>query len=428
MEKLMQYVWQYRLIPRLRLTTVDGRRVSIINPGTINHDAGPDFFNADIRIDNQQWVGNIEIHVKASDWFRHGHDKDKAYDSVILHVVQIDDVPVFRSNGELIPQMQLNCAVDLGEHYSALTTPAPTDLSCAMHLSSIPSVYLSDWITSLATERLQAKADMLRQLANSEGGDWNEALYIVMARALGFGKNSEPFERLARATPLRYMLRHRDNLTAIEAVLFGQAGMLSGNIAPDNEYQSRLADEYRFYAAKFGLKRPVSLNWKMSRLRPQNTPYRRIAYLAALINADVLRHQKFVECNSIESLRTMLSCRLSGHWERHYTFGTAESPYEIVVSRSTLDLLIINAVIPAIYARGVYLHDPSLTDRAIDLMQMMKPENNSLVRMFTERGIRCNDAFTSQGLIQLRRVYCEQRQCLNCRIGHRILSRAAVEY
>lgn len=423
----MQYVWQHQLIPLINLATVDGKRVSIINPGMINNDAGPDFFNADIKIDDQQWVGNIEFHNRASDWFRHGHDKDPAYDSVILHIVYIDDVPVFRKNGERIPQMELKCDPNLNAHFSSLVNNSPSLLTCAYLIKDIPPVYISDWLTTLSIQRLQRKAQTIADFAKNYDNDWDNAFYIIFARALGFGTNADPFERLARSTPLKFLRRHADNTLAIESILLGQAGLLNDNIS-ENEYLKELKDNYRFYCHKFDLKNPGFLNWKLSKMRPQNFPHRRIAFLAALIANSIINPQVMYKDDTPEDIRLRLSVDLTGFWSNHYSFNSDPTPFSIQPSRATLDLIIINAVIPMLYAWGHYNNEEWRIDKAHELLTEMKAENNTLVRMFTDRGIKCPDAFTSQGIIELRKNYCEKRQCLVCRLGHRILTLKSLKY
>lgn len=422
----MQYVWQYRLIHTVKLVTVDGQRIEVINPGSINTDAGPDFFNADIKIDGQQWVGNIEFHVRASDWYRHKHDKDPAYDSVILHVVEHDDSPVFRTTGEKIPQMELKCARDLNVHYSALTGTAPSSLSCAIHLPSIPSIYITDWIIALAHQRLQQKVETLASIASAMNGDWDSASYIFLARSLGFGKNADPFERLARATPLPFLRKHADNQSALEAILFGQAGLIAKDDTDSDSYTKALRRDYDFYRSKFNLTTPGQLGWKFARMHPQNFPYRRVAYLAAIIHKGILYPERFHYDDTLEVIRERLRIDLKGYWSNHYSFVGNPTPFPIQMSRSSLDLIIINAIVPVLYAWGIKNKEQWRIDKALELMSELKPENNTLVRMFTDRGIKCPDALTSQGLIQLRRNYCELRKCLMCRIGHRILTLAAI--
>lgn len=224
MERLMQYVWQHRLIPGHGLATVDGRRVKVIDQGRLNTAPGPDFFNAKIEIDGKMWAGDVEIHVRASDWHRHGHDRDAAYDSVILHVVDRDDTMIHRRNGEVIPQMALRCAADFGDSYRRLTDLAAGPvLACKGAIGDVPQVYLTDWIASLAAERLHEKADRIRALMERFQGDWTRAVFVTVARALGFGNNSQPFELLALSVPLKILFKHADSILAIEALLFGQS-------------------------------------------------------------------------------------------------------------------------------------------------------------------------------------------------------------
>lgn len=425
MERLMQYVWQHRLWLQSDMHTVDGRRVQVIDPGLLNTDAGPDFFNAKISIDGRLWAGNVEIHVKASDWFRHGHDRDDAYESVILHVVDRDDAVVRRHDGEVIPQLRMPCAEDLNIHYTRLLSSACADLPCAAHLSGMPQVQLCSWITSLAYERLYEKTDRIDQLLQRFAGDWEQACYITLARCLGFGKNNDAFERLALSVPLAFVRKHADNPQAVEALLFGQAGFLEGTL-PD-EYSRGLKREYDFLCTKFGLRRPESLGWKMARMRPATFPMRRIALLAALLGDDGFRMlQRIVNITDIDSACRLFMPELSNYWRTRYNFGTATQTALASMSRSSALIVVINVVVPLMLAYGNARSDTSLTDRAVELLQSIPAEHNSITDMFAAAGITVRDAFTSQALIQLRRQYCEQRKCLYCRIGHRMLSTAAI--
>lgn len=425
MEKLMHYVWQHRLFPANRLETVDGRRISIINPGILNTDSGPDFFNASIEIDGQLWAGNIEIHVRASDWYRHGHNKDKAYDSVILHVVDFDDRPVKRSDGSVIPQMRMPCSPDLSSQIRKLVDTSANELPCARHVSQMPRIYLTDWISSLAYERVQDKVGRIENLLNQSACDWEETCYVTLSRSLGFGVNSDPFERLARSIPMRFMRKHADSLLSLEALLLGQAGFLEQIKSPDS-YAERLRSEYNFLAAKFGLKRPESLGWKMSRMRPQTFPYRRIALLAQIIHNGFSLMSQILDIKESENARRLFDIPLTGFWANHYTFTGAPTANPIKLSRASVDVLIINSVVPLLYAYAMATGDHQLSDTAIEILHDLKPESNSIINLFNSAGIRCQDAFSSQALIQLRRQYCEKRKCLYCRIGHRMLSSAAM--
>ncbi len=425
MEKLMQYVWQHRLWIPQAMVTVDGRKVQVIDPGQLNTDAGPDFFNAKVKIDGEMWVGNIEIHVRASDWFRHHHDKDMAYDNVILHVVEKDDMEVRRSNGELIPQLCMPCSSQFSEQYNKLVGSASSELPCANEIAQLPSIYLTDMISTLGYERLYAKVERIETLLQRFSGDWNEVCYVLLARSLGFGVNSEAFERLALATPLKVLGKHSDSLTAIEAMLFGQSGLLE-NTPDDDSYVATLKTEYQFYAHKFGLKQPSSLGWKMARMRPQNFPHRRIAVLSTLIEDGFSCASKMVSAKSVEEVKQLFNVELSGYWSNRSSFN-APGVGRVTkgLGESSIDVLIINAVVPMMYAYGKLQGNENVCNRAVEMLQSLKAERNSIIELFIRAGIECKDAFTSQALIELRRQYCETRKCLYCRIGHRMLAKHA---
>ncbi|MGN0213432.1 MAG: DUF2851 family protein [Muribaculaceae bacterium] len=424
MEKLMQYVWQHKLYRWEDMTTNDGRRVRIVDPGLLNTDAGPDFFNAKVEIDGRMWAGNIEMHVRASDWARHGHDNNPAYDSVILHVVDKDDAPVYRTNGERIPQMVMQCSPDFNEKYAQLVN-AKVELPCADAIKQMPKLLLTEWIERLAFERLQSKADHLKTLYNTFNGSWEDVCYVTLTRALGFGVNNDAFERLARCTPLRLLHKHSDSMLQIEAILFGQAGMLNPDENRSDGYYQQLCSEYSFLANKFSLKPIDSHSWKLARMRPQNFPFRRIAMLAQFIDGGFNLFADILAAKTETDLRKLFSVELNGYWATHFSFARATEAQTRALGERSIDIILINTVAPLLYARGELLNDSSLQDRAIALLETIKPENNSIVQQFTFAGIPCRDALTSQALIELRRNYCEARKCLYCKIGHRLLSAAA---
>lgn len=283
MERLMQYVWQHRLALRPGMTTVDGRRLTVLDPGTLNTNSGPDFFNAKIRIADHTWVGDVEIHVRASDWHRHGHDGDPAYDSVVLHVVDCDDTPISRSNGETIPQFAMKCEPEFHRRFTDLTGRAESELPCSPGIPQMPAPHLRSWLDALAFERVQEKAARISNILERSSGDWETACYVTVARSLGFGANGDPFQRLAMSVPLRVVGRHSDSLAAIEALLFGQSGLLDEAPAAGDGYVQRLRTDYAFFTAKFGLRAPRPMLWK-KRMRPAGLPHRRIALLAAMLH------------------------------------------------------------------------------------------------------------------------------------------------
>ncbi|MCM1483812.1 MAG: DUF2851 family protein [Muribaculaceae bacterium] len=422
MEQLMQYVWKHRLWHPSGMTTVDSRAVRIIDPGQLNTDAGPDFFNAKISIDGHVWAGDVEIHVRASDWHRHKHDGNKAYDSVILHVVDYDDTFITRTNGEVIPQMRMPCDPDFHHYFRTLIGRADIDLPCLSTIQAMPPMYITDWIDALAYERLYEKADRVEGLLKRLGGDWEGVCYVTLARALGFGINGDPFERLALSTPLRLIGKHSDSLIAVEALLFGQSGLLEMPQALTDSYACSLMREYKYLSHKFGLAQPESLGWKMSRMRPPNMPHRRIATLAAILHGGFRMLSRMLDITSVDMAEELLSVPLTGYWDSHYTFGAAAASSPTRMSRTSVTGLAINAIVPLMFAYGRTHDDQSMTDRAVSLLQALPPERNSVVELFNRAGIRTRDAFSTQAVIQLRRSYCQQRKCLYCRIGHRYLS------
>lgn len=428
MERLMQYVWQHRLWLPSDMAATDGTRIDILDPGLLNTNSGPDFFNAKIRIGDRLWVGNVEIHVRASDWHRHKHDGDPAYDSVILHVVGQDDAHICRSDGEEIPQLVMACAADFSKSYHEFVNNPTAELPCAEHIPTIDSIYLTDWVTSLAFERLYAKSDRIAAYAKHFNGDWGQAIYIALARALGFGINGDAFERLALATPLRQLMRHRGAPETIEGALFGQAGFLDNmpDSASDTEYVKRLKQEYAFVAAKYGLERPKDLGWKMSRMRPQNFPYRRVATLAQMIAQGFTIGYDLLHVGNEAEARELFSVHLEGFWSRRFTFGATSARSDKAFSDSSATTLIINVVAPALHAYGITTGRHELCERAADILQSLPPEENAYIRLFRAAGVACPDAFSSQALIQLRREYCQSRKCLYCRIGHRYLAGKAI--
>lgn len=424
MEQILQYVWQHRLWRNEDMVTNDGRRVRVLDPGLLNTDAGPDFFNAKVEIDGQVWVGNVEIHVRATDWRRHRHDTDTAYDSVILHVVQLDDAPVYRTNGERIPQVVLDCSPRFAERLQQLVNDR-TVLPCASQLPSVPAIVVTEWIQALAFERLHSKVDRIATLRDSFAGSWEDVCYVMLARTLGFGLNSDALERLARRTPLRLLHKHSDSILQLEALLLGQAGLLDANKANSDKYVEQLTREYAFLANKFSLKPMEPEAWKMFRIRPQAFPHRRIALLAHYVHDGFNLMHSILEAQGEKQLRQLFQVELTGYWERHYTLGKEAPTATRALSNASIDIVLINLVAPLYYAYGSLTGDYLMTDKAIELLESLKPENNAIVAQFVHAGLRCDDALTSQALIQLRKAYCEPRKCIYCRIGHRLLAEAA---
>lgn len=424
MEQLMQYIWKHRLWRSEDMVTNDGRRVRVLDQGLLNSDAGPDFFNAKIEIDGQLWVGNVEIHVRASDWKRHGHDQDHAYDSVILHVVDKDDAPVYRSNGERIPQLVLQVSPLFHMSYEQLVN-SRQELPCSSIIRQVPSLTVTEWVERLAFERLHGKVQRVRDLLELYNGSWEDVCYVTLSRNLGFGINNEAFERLARRTPLRLLHKHSDSLLQVEALLFGQAGMLDAQAAVGDSYLQHLCTEYAFLANKFSLHPMERESWKLFRIRPQNFPYRRIAMLAHYIEGGFRLMRDILEADDEKELRKLFQVELTGYWANHFSFGKPTEKPQLALSNNSIDIVLINTVAPLYYAYGEITGDNALADKALSLLESLRPEKNSIVGGFVQAGIECDSALTSQALIELKRNYCDARKCIYCKIGHRLLSEAA---
>ena len=430
MEQLLHYVFKHKMFPLRELQTIDGKTVEVIDPGLHNRNAGPDFFNAKVRIGNTMWVGNVEIHDKSSDWYLHGHDKDSNYDNVVLHVAGVIDTDVKTSRGEYLPQMQLDVPQQVKEHYDELLS---TDSypPCYKVIPSLTTLMVHAWMAALQTERLEHKTEAIRHRAELCGGSWEDAYFMTLARNYGFGINGEVFEQWARNIPLQAIAHHRDDLFQIEAIFMGQAGLLELEAVPDyyqqtalNEgYFAKLRNEYLYLAHKFSMKPMDYKFWRFLRLRPQNFPHIRISQLANLYYQRKAGLSQLMECETIEQLKTILSSHVTPYWETHYTFGSTSNKNEKHLSYGSINLLMINTAIPMLFAIGRHRGKEVLCDRAFDFLEQLKAENNHIIRMWQQVGLEVKTAGDSQALIQLKKEYCDKKDCLRCRFGYEYLKR-----
>ena len=365
-------------------------------------------------------MGNIEIHQQSSEWERHGHHLDSNYDSVILHVASEIDASVRRSDGETIPQLELHCPGYLSDNYRQLIE-ADRYPACYRLIPALPKLLLHSWLSRLQTERFEQKTDKIMQLLGRHRKDWEHVFFIILARNFGFGTNSDAFELWAETIPLQAVNKHRDSLFQIEAFFFGQAGLLQE--VPADEYTDRLMKEYTYLSHKFGLRPSANSRWKLLRMRPDNFPHVRIAQLASFYYRSQGLLSALMEAQSLKSLRDMLRCGTSEYWLTHYVFGETSTPHPKTLSNQTIDLLVINTVIPFLYAYGKYKTDNILIQRANGLLEEMRPENNFIVRIWKECGLEAAHAGDSQALIQLKKNYCDIKKCLYCRIGYEYLKK-----
>ena len=417
MERLLHYVWKYKLYTATPLITTEGRPVQVIDPGMQNTDAGPDFFNAKIKIDGTLWVGSVEIHDKSSDWLLHHHDTDKAYDCVILHIIGFNDFQPVRTNGNPIPQMLLTVPENILRSIDWLLYREAA-LPCLDHITGIAPLHIACWMEALLSERLERKTHDIFLLLDAYQTDWNEVFYITLTRNFGF-VNNDAFERLAKSLPLRCIQKQRNSHSQIEAMLFGQAGMLEEE--NDDHYYRLLQREYDFLRHKFGLSPMEDFVFKNLRTRPVNFPYLKVAQLAALwVRYDTL-FSAILEARSTGEIKKYFRIPPSGYWETHYHFRYASPRKEKTIGENALNILLINTVVPMLFAYGLHNKRPEYCERATRLLESIPPEKNTIVTTFYNAGITVRHAGDSQALIQLKREYCEKKKCLYCRIGFRML-------
>lgn len=419
MEKLLHYAWQHRVLPATGLLTTDGQPVEVLDPGLHNHHDGPDFFNAKVRIGSTLWAGNVEIHLRASDWYRHGHGDDPRYDSVVLHVVGTADRGVTATDGRPIAQAELRVPDDVLESYRELLAEEHYP-PCHRVVARLAPLTVHGWLNALTAERLEEKTARINVLLQRTAGDWERAFFVTLARNFGFGANNEAFEAWAQSLPPAAAGKHRDDAFQVEALFFGQAGLLDdGAVRPErrDDYFLRLQAEYRFLAHKFGLQ-PIDFRlWRFMRLRPGNFPHIRLAQLAALYHRRSVDFSRIIAAPDAAALKALLSTQAPGYWASHYTFGSESAAAAKALQPSSLDLLLINTVAPMLFAYGRAHFDETLCERAFALLEQTAAEHNRITRSWAAAGITAANAADSQALIRLRHHYCDRKDCLRCRFG-----------
>ena len=396
-EILLHYIWEHCLWAGFEQQTTDGRRVEILSVGEHNRDAGPDYSHARIRIDGREWIGNVEIHVCSSDWLRHKHHLDKAYDTVILHVVRTADKPIYNSRGELIPQCELQYPSNkdyLTELFQAAQQmdSARARIGCAEQLLREPALLTEGWKKTLLRKRFECKRASIERLLTITKGSWEHALYISLARNFGFHTNSVPFEELAINTPLAYLQKHRNNLFQLTALLMGQAGLIA-----DDEAMTK---EYDFLRTKFGLTPLDASVWKNARLRPQNSPELRIRQFAQLLYQSEALLSKILDTDDLKALVALFEVSHMG--------------------KSSIDILLINTVLPYKYAYALRRNDSAQAEHAMALMERIAPENNTIIRQWRILGQQVTSAADTQALLHLYQNYCQHHECINCEVGYKI--------
>ena len=421
MEQLLHYTWKHKIFPLRELRTTDGRLLEVLNPGIHNTDAGPDFTGAKIKLDGVEWVGNVELHQKTSDWFHHHHDTDASYENIILHVASEIDQKLFYPNGQEIPQLQLSVPSYVRDNYTELSHNDCRP-PCRNVISNLSTFLIHNWMTSLTLERFEERTRQIMWRRDTLDKNWEDTLFVTIARNFGFGINGDAFEQWAQSIPMMAVGKHRDSLFQIEAIFFGQAGLL--DVECEDDYYQKLQKEYNYLRQKFSLTPINPKVWKFLRLRPQNFPYIRIAQLAMLYYEQRFNLSRLLNAQNLNEVSALLLTHVSNYWCTHYTFSSQPTkPVEKTLSPASIQLIVINSVAPMLFAYGKYKSDQSLCDRAFSLWEQLKPENNTIIRDWVSAGIPCENAADTQALIQLHRNYCQRRDCLRCKFGYEYIHR-----
>lgn len=420
-EDFLQYIWRMGLFDHSELVTTGGEKIKILDNGTLNTDAGPDFHNAQVIIAGTRWAGNVEIHLQSSDWNKHQHQKDKAYNNVILHVVLDEDEPVQSEQGIQIPCLTLKKRIKKGleKKYRRLMENEHW-IPCQHQFHTVSEITKNSWMDRLMVERLEGRMEQFEKKLTNNKNDWESTFYLFLVRSFGMKVNNEPFEQLAHSLPLKTLLKHKRNLFQMESLLFGQAGLLDGTF--EDEYPATLKKEYSFLQKKYNLTPLPKEIWKFMRMRPANFPTIRIAQLATLIHQSEHLFSKIIAAKNNEELINLFQLRLSNYWKTHYIFDKASSSRKKTLGKQAIQLLVINTIAPFIFLYGSKQGDDRYKDKALDLLDAISPEKNKIINEWLKLGITPKSAYQTQALLQLKKMYCDNKKCVTCSIGHQVLN------
>lgn len=422
-EDFLQLVWKYQYFDRKDLQTVDGKQLQILNVGFHNQGEGPDFRDASLVLDEVTFHGHVEIHRLASEWKQHAHGGDPAYNSVILHVVWEDDKEVFRNDGTPMPTLELKGRIflEIWRNYENMLD-FKSDLPCAHALHSVPEIIRFSALEKALVDRLVDKSKLILSMLDETKGDWEETAYRWLFTCFGFKVNSVPMSELATLVPYKTLQKHRTQVSALEAMLLGQAGLLPEK--SEEPYVQHLIREYDFYQKKFNWQHGLNRQqWSFMGARPTNFPTLRIAQLASILSqAPNLLQAVMEDSREFSTFKKLLQVKPSDYWQYHYTFGKPSGKTASRgISGQALELLIINFVIPLWFAYGRYFEQSEWQERCFDLMQTIPAENNFIIRKFADKAWKAQNAFDSQGMIGLFRSYCQPQKCLSCKVGQSLL-------
>lgn len=422
-EEFLNYIWQNKLIEYKKLSiNYSNEKITIIDVGTRNFDSGPDFFNARIKIGNTIWAGNVEIHVRSSDWRVHNHQNDDAYDNIILHVVLEDDSPVYRKNGKKIPTIELKDKFNsqiLSTYKSFIESS--NWIPCEQQIANIDRFTQFAWLDSLCIERLEVKAKGIAHDLKNTNQDFLEILYRQLGRNFGFNTNADAFELLTKSLPFSILGKHINRIDQLEALLYGQAGMLNKSFK--DIYPATLADEYAFLAKKYDLRPLDKKIWKYLRMRPSNFPTIRISQFANLLQSTSGLLTKVLEHNRLNDVKTLFNVRGNPYWKKHSNFDKVSKAKSTLLGKSSIDLILINTIIPFTFIYGKIFKLHEVQDKALLWYEQIKPEKNHMTSKFSSLGLKIENAKQSQAVIQLKKNYCDKKRCLSCRFGHQLIGR-----
>ncbi len=421
-ESFLHFLWQFQNFSHKNLQTTDSQSISIINAGFLNSNAGPDFLNARIIINQIEWIGSVEIHLKSSDWLQHNHQQNLAYENVILHVVWQADKAIHRQDGSIIPTLVLKDLTDdaLIKNYNQLIENQDI-IPCARQFEGVDSIKKLSMLDKAIMQRLEQKAKIVHEFLEENNQDWEEVTYRLLAKNFGFKLNAEPFLKLAENLPLKILQKHKNNLLQLEALMFGVAGFLEKTEIPDQYWQS-LKQEFDFLKAKYQLGNKV-LNlheWKFMRLRPSNFPTVKIAQFAVLIAQESNLFSVFINLNDPKSLQKNLKISQSKYWKEHYVFGKLSDNVPSL-GKDAVQNIVINTAVPLLVAYAQNQDNQDFIDKAIGHLENCPAEQNHITTIWKDLGLKISNAFDSQALIQQYNQFCLPKKCLNCTIGVSIL-------
>lgn len=414
-EKLLQYIWQFQYFTNSELKTVTGEKLQIISPGKLNTHQGPDFTNAQIKIDNITLAGSVELHLKTTNWNDHGHQNDSNYKNVILHVVYENNEI---ENGK-IPVLELQPRISnmLLERYYNLMN-ATSFISCASAISNIKEITWVAWKERLLAERLTRKSAMILEFCGQNNYHWAETFWWLLARNFGMKVNVEAFEAMARSVSTTILAKHKTQIHQLEALLLGQCGLLSGNLK--EEYPKLLQREYFFLQKKYNLQQnhfPVHF----LRMRPGNFPTIRLAQLAMLIKNSVHLFSRILEIEKMAELTAFFDVTANDYWHYHYTIDEPSAFKRKTIGRSMVDNIIINTIVPMLFAYGLYHREEKYKSKALRFLEEINTEKNAITKGYAQLQIAAGSAFDSQALIELKNQYCDAKRCLECAVGNAVL-------